>query len=174
MTTTLIEPRAVGDLIAEDKLRRLHDDFFAGLKPNTLRTYRQCWRTSRSFVGAADARSRRLALGRGHGEANHLALAYRANMVGRDLSANTINNRLAALRSLVKLARTLGLIGWTIDVGSVKARPYRDTAGCGADGYRGCSATSTGAGIPNRFAIGQSSGSCLSEPCGGTKWHRST
>ena len=28
------------------------------------------------------------------------------------------------------------MIGWTIDVGNVKARPYRDTAGCGAAGYR--------------------------------------
>jgi integrase/recombinase XerC len=57
-------------------------------------------------------------------------------MVERNLSANTINNRLAALRSLVKLARTLGVIEWTIDIGSVKAKPYRDTAGCGAAGYR--------------------------------------
>ncbi len=37
---------------------------------------------------------------------------------------------------LGKLARTLGMIGWAIDVGNVKARPYRDTAGCGAAGYR--------------------------------------
>jgi integrase/recombinase XerC len=37
---------------------------------------------------------------------------------------------------LGKLARTLGMIGWAIDVGNVKPRPYRDTAGCGAAGYR--------------------------------------
>ena len=113
------------------------DDFFAGLKPNTLRTYRQGLADFASFVGAADAnQAAGILMAGGHGEANHLALAYRANMVERDLAANTINNRLAALRSLVKLARTLGMIGWTIDVGSIKARPYRDTAGCGATGYR--------------------------------------
>jgi integrase/recombinase XerC len=115
----------------------LHDDFFAGLNPNTLRTYRQALADFAAFLAAADGREAAgMLLSRGHGEANHLALAYRASLVSRDLSANTINNRLAALRSLVKLARTLGLIGWTIDVGSVKAKPYRDTAGCGADGYR--------------------------------------
>jgi integrase/recombinase XerC len=135
--TTELLPRAGTELIPDDKLRRLYDDFFAGLKPNTLRTYRQALADFASFIGAADSQQAAgVLLSGGHGEANHLALIYRANMVERQLSANTINNRLAALRSLVKLARTLGFIGWTIDVGSVKAKPYRDTAGCGAIGYR--------------------------------------
>jgi hypothetical protein len=104
----------------DDKVRRLIDDFLAGLKPNTLRTYRQGLADFASFVGTADARQvAEMLLAGGPGEANHLALSYRANMVERDLSANTINNRLAALRSLVKLARTVGMIGWTIDVGSL-------------------------------------------------------
>jgi integrase/recombinase XerC len=99
-------------LTPDDKVRRLLDDFLAGLKPNTLRTYRQGLADFASFVGAGDARhAAATPLAGGHGEANHLGLAYRANMVERDLSANTINNRLAALRSLVKLARTLGMIG---------------------------------------------------------------
>src|SRR5436309_1389688 len=136
MTTELI-PVAGSELTAADKLHRLHDDFFAGLKANTLRTYQQALADFATFIGAVDAREAAGALlAGGHGEANHVALAYRANMVARDLSANTINNRLAALRSLVKLARMLGMIGWTIDVANVKARPYRDTAGCGAAGYR--------------------------------------
>ena len=140
MTTELITGSTVApaaELTAADKVRRLLDDFLAGLNPNTLRTYRQGLDDFAAFVGAADTdQAAGALLSRGHGEANHLALTYRANMVERDLSANTINNRLAALRSLVKLARTLGLIGWTIDVGNVKARPYRDTTGTGAVGYR--------------------------------------
>ncbi|HEV2970991.1 MAG TPA: tyrosine-type recombinase/integrase [Pirellulales bacterium] len=136
MMTELI-PVPTSALATDDTVRRLLDDFLAGLKPNTLRTYRQGLADFASFVGAADANDAAgILLAGGHGEANHLALAYRANMVERDLSANTINNRLAAIRSLVKLARTLGMIGWAIDVGNVKARPYRDTAGCGATGYR--------------------------------------
>ena len=57
-------------------------------------------------------------------------------MVKRDLSANTINSRLAALRSLVKLARTLGMIGWAIDVGNVKAGPTATRPVAAAMGYR--------------------------------------
>jgi len=54
----------------------------------------------------------------------------------RRLSANTINRRLTALRSLIKLGRTLGLVSWTIEVQSVKADPYRDTRGPGRAGFR--------------------------------------
>jgi integrase/recombinase XerC len=140
MTTTLttsILGAERTELTPADKLRRLHDDFFAGLKPNTLRTYRQALSDFAEFVGVGEGeQAAGVLVSGGHGEANHLALAFRANMVERGLSANTINNRLAALRSLAKLARTLGLIGWSIDVGNVKARPYRDTTGCGAAGYR--------------------------------------
>ncbi len=148
MTTELI-PLAPSAMTADDKVRRLLDDFLAGLNPNTLRTYRQGLTDFASFVGASDANHAAASLmAGGHGEANHMALAYRANMVERDLAANTINSRLAALRSLVKLARTLGMIGWAIDVGNVKARPYRDTAGCGALGYRRLLAHLDGRGDP--------------------------
>ncbi len=54
----------------------------------------------------------------------------------RELAANTINPRLTALRSLVKLGRTLGVVSWTIEVQSVKADPYRDTRGPGRAGFR--------------------------------------
>src|SRR5262249_15112142 len=48
----------------------------------------------------------------------------------------TINRRLAALRSMVKLARSLGMIPWSLEVESVKSEPYRDTRGPGRDGFR--------------------------------------
>ncbi len=56
--------------------------------------------------------------------------------MGRRPSANTINRRLTALRSLVKLGRTLGLVSFTLEVQSVKADPYRDTRGPGRAGFR--------------------------------------
>jgi hypothetical protein len=128
LSTEILSPPRM-ELTAEQKRRRLLDDFFAGLNLNTLRTYRQSLTDFASFVGAADGESAAgLLIAGGHGEANHLALAYRASMVERDLPANTINNRLTALRSLVKLACTLGLIEWTIDIANVKTKPYRDTA----------------------------------------------
>jgi integrase/recombinase XerC len=64
-----------------------------------------------------------------------MALAYKARMVERGLSAATINRRLAALRSLVKLGRTLGVVPWVLEVQNAKAQPYRDTRGPGRDGF---------------------------------------
>ncbi len=72
----------------------------------------------------------------GNGPANELALRYRAYLLERGLSPATINRRLAALRSLVKLARTLGMVMWTLDVPSVRSEAYRDTRGPGKGALR--------------------------------------
>ncbi len=111
--------------------------FLAGRSPQTLRAYRKDLDDFRAFAGAAtaDAAARRLLAG-GNGPANALALAYRADLVGRGLAPATVNRRLAALRSLVKLARTLGLVPWALDVEGVRSEPYRDTAGPGLGGVR--------------------------------------
>lgn len=73
------------------------------------------------------AAARLLAAG-SHG-ARHLVLTYRGELESRGLSPATINRALAALRSLVDLARDVGLVDWTLNVQSVKARAYRDTRG---------------------------------------------
>jgi hypothetical protein len=70
------------------------------------------------------------------GQANAIALGYGRHLIDRTLAAATINRRLSTLRRLVKLARRLGLVDWTIDIEGMKAQPYRDTAGPGADGWR--------------------------------------
>jgi ribonuclease I len=57
-------------------------------------------------------------------------------MTARRLQAATINRRLAALRSLVKLATTLGLVSWTLAVENLKAQAYRDTRGPSLDAYK--------------------------------------
>jgi len=70
------------------------------------------------------------------GQANAIALGYGRHMRDRGLAAATINRRLSTVRRLVKLARRLGLIDWAVDVEGMKAEPYRDTTGPGADGWR--------------------------------------
>jgi integrase/recombinase XerC len=70
------------------------------------------------------------------GQANAIALGYGRHLIDRGLAAATINRRLSTLRRLVKLARRLGLVDWSIDVEGMKAQPYRDTTGPGADGWR--------------------------------------
>jgi len=117
--------------------RHLVGAFFSGRNARTLEAYRQDLETFRAFAGAGSLdEAAGLLLSRGHGEANALGLAYRAELLERGLAPSTVNRRLAALRSLVKLARTLGLVPWTLEVGGVKSEAYRDTRGPGRLGFR--------------------------------------
>ncbi len=106
--------------------------FLSGRNERTIRSYRGDLEGFREFVGAKTLDdAARLLLSRGNGEANGLALAYKADLLRRGLQATTINRRLAALRSLVKLASTLGIVQWRLEVENLKVEPYRDTKGPG-------------------------------------------
>lgn len=111
--------------------------FLAGRNARTQRAYRQDLDDFRTFVQAATLDDAvEMLLSYGHGPANELGLAYKAHLVERQLTAATVNHRLAALRALVKLARTLGLVLWALEVENVPATPYRDTRGPGRQGFR--------------------------------------
>jgi integrase/recombinase XerC len=111
--------------------------FLSGRKETTLRAYDKDLRDFGRFVGApSPSAAVELLLGLPHGEANAAVLAYRAHMTDRGLAAATVARRLAALRSLVKLARTLGRVTWEIDIQSPRVEPYRDVTGPGQDGWR--------------------------------------
>ena len=111
--------------------------FLAGRRPTTLRAYRKDLADFAGFLGLpAAAVAVELLVSGTAGQANALALGYRAQMTDRGLAPATVARRLAALRSVVKLARTLGHIAWAIDVGSPKAEPYRDTRGPGLAGWK--------------------------------------
>ena len=69
------------------------------------------------------------------GEANRLALSYKADLVRRGLKSATIARRLAALRSMVRMGRRIGRINWTLDVDTPKVTPYRDCSGPGHPGW---------------------------------------
>jgi integrase/recombinase XerC len=111
--------------------------FLTGRSPQTIRAYAADLADFADFAGVdtvATAAAQLLAAGAG--QANALALSYRADLLSRGLSAATVNRRLAALRSLVKLARLLGLVSWSLEVEGVKSEGYRDTRGPGRDGFR--------------------------------------
>jgi integrase/recombinase XerC len=116
---------------------RLVAAFLAGRNAQTMRAYAADLDDFAAFLDLPDvnAAAGQLLLGRSHGDANALALAYRSRMVERGLAAATINRRLAALRSLVKLGRVLGVVPWLLEVPNAKAQPYRDTRGPGRDGF---------------------------------------
>jgi integrase/recombinase XerC len=103
-------------------VRQLVADFYAGRKESTLRAYQQALCDFALYLAVECAESAaRLFLSAGQGGANAIALRYRADMVERHLAASTINSRLSALRSLVQLARTVGLVSWSIEVRNVKS-----------------------------------------------------
>jgi integrase/recombinase XerC len=115
----------------------LVEAFLAGRNPRTLRAYSQDLDDFARFSGSIDRRSGvEGLLASGQGSANAWALAYRNDLVARELAPATVARRLAALRSVVKLARTIGRVAWSLDVEAPKAEHYRDTRGPGLDGWR--------------------------------------
>src|SRR6267142_1401003 len=72
-------------------------------KGEPITAYRQDLEDFQAFIQAPSLeQAASLLLARGPGEANALALDYKAHLMERELAANTINRRLTALRSLVK------------------------------------------------------------------------
>ena len=115
----------------------LVDSFLAGRSARTLEAYRQDLEDFARFVGAETSEeAARLFLAHGQGRANETAHAYRADLLERRLAPATVNRRLAALRSLVKVARLFGAVDFSLDVESVKSESYRDTRGPGRAGVR--------------------------------------
>lgn len=70
-------------------------------------------------------------------DATAVGIQYKAQMLGRGLKEATVNRRLAALRSLVELARKLGKCTFhLIDVKGEKVTAYRDTSGLTKDEFK--------------------------------------
>ena len=128
-------PAATGTLDATPG-RRLLAAFLAGRSPATLRAYELDLDDFARFCSAPTTAAAALLLARGPGPANEWAHLYRAHLQGRGLAPATTNRRLAALRSLLKLARTLGLVDWALEVPGLRSEAYRDTRGPGTEGYR--------------------------------------
>jgi integrase/recombinase XerC len=110
--------------------------FFAGRTETTLRAYRRDLEDFRRWAGepSLSAVADRL-IGQGTGQANALVWNYRAHLLERGLQPATINRRIAALKSLVKLARMLGLTTGSLETPGVGHEAYRDTTGPGVQAF---------------------------------------
>jgi integrase/recombinase XerC len=132
-----LTPSAGVPLLDQEGALRLLKAFLSGRSPRTIEAYSRDLEDFRTFTGAPDVDgAARWLLSRGPGGANALALEYRAHLLDRGLQPATVNRRLASLRSLVKLARTLGLVMFGLEVQNVKGQAYRDTRGPGLAGIR--------------------------------------
>ena len=127
---TVIKPRSPSKQAPEEKLARLISSFLEGRKETTAEAYERDLEEFRAFMGSSTIREAAEYLcSQNLGDANLIALEYRASLKERRFQSNTINRRLASLRSLVKYARTIGLITWSLEVKNEKAEAYRDTSG---------------------------------------------
>jgi integrase/recombinase XerC len=133
--------------VSGDQVERLVERFLAGRRPNTRAAYEsdlrgfaawalQLGRPARLVTDVETAEALRRLLSLGAGPANGLILDYLNQLRAEGLSAATVNRRLAALRALIKLARLLGAVGWTLEVPGEALEAYRDTAGPGLAAVR--------------------------------------
>jgi integrase/recombinase XerC len=109
------------------------------LADNTRRAYSRDLDYFARHIGvASSAEAARSLVAGGAGAANRWAFSWHAAMDAAGLSPATIARRLAALRSVVACAASIGLTNWTITVRSPKVVSYRDTAGPGRQGWHRC------------------------------------
>jgi len=119
------------------RLRLLRDSFLRTLSEHTRRAYERDLQDLADHLGETDGVGALWRLvGCGQGEANGLVVQYKADLMERGLAPTTINRRLAAIRSAVKLVRMGGFISWELDVSGEKTKAYRDTRGPGKEGYQ--------------------------------------
>lgn len=112
--------------------RPLVEMWLQGRSPRTLAAYQDDLRNFATFLGASEGpKAADYLVSLSHAEANEVVLRYRNAQIESGLAPATINRRLAALRSLVKLANLLGHVHWLLGVENIKHEKYRDTAGPG-------------------------------------------
>jgi integrase/recombinase XerC len=132
MTTELVPvPHASGGPhLPAARTADVLEAWLAARNPNTLRGYRRDLAIFAAWLGARSPEAAvELFLDSGQAGANRIALAWRSSMLEGNLSSATIARRLAALRSMVKVARLIGRVGWSLDVEGPRVEPRHDRRG---------------------------------------------
>lgn len=104
-------------------------DWLSAKSPATRRAYAGDLARFGRWLGCGPDAVGPALLGLGAAGARRLVLEYREELAADAKSPSTTNRALAALRSLVDLARDTGLVDWRLDVRGLRARSYRDTRG---------------------------------------------
>ncbi len=127
----VVSPR--GEL-AEDprgKLRELIGSWLSSRQERTRRAYAGALKRFARYLGEDEAGAVAALLLEGSLAGNSLALKYKGSLMAAGKSSAMINLTLSALRSVVELARTVGIVTWALDVKNERVQSYRDTRGPG-------------------------------------------
>lgn len=138
-TLQLIESKSKMTTLASDRkqFEDLLQTFLSGRSKKTIEAYRQDIKDFQNFIAAETPETAAAQLlSRSLGEANSMALKYKANLMERKFQPATINRKLAAIRSLTKMARMLGMIPWSLEIENAKSQSYRDTRGPGRTAFQ--------------------------------------
>lgn len=131
------QPPAVRDKLAGSDSEKLIQAFFRNKSKNTVDAYQRDLRVFCEWLGVEtvdEAAASLLSVGRG--DANYLVLEFQQYMVDeKNYAPGTVNRRIAALRSMIKLANTLGICNYQLDVTNVSNDTYKDTRGPGHEGF---------------------------------------
>lgn len=127
--------------------------FFEGRSPNTRDAYERDLMVfakflvenkaipgpvTKTFDPKVAARVAQWYLGVAPGKANLVALRYRTWLLGLGHAGVTVDRRMSALKSLVRIGRLLGIINWAIEVAPAAKAGVRtrEVRGPGKDGVR--------------------------------------
>ena len=117
--------------LKNDRIESLFKCFFDGKSSKTIEAYKADLKQFLEFLKKANGWTNPsidiFKLNRG--QANQLVLSFKNSLINQKLAPNTINRRLASVRSLFKLARTLGISDFEIDIQNVRTTILRDTRG---------------------------------------------
>ena len=105
----------------EVSVKELVDSFLSGRSAATVEAYRSDLKDLATFlcVHSIDEAAETI-VGSGHGGANLLGIRFKAHLVEKGLGASSVNRKLAAVRSLVKMANVLGIVGWQLQVPNLR------------------------------------------------------
>lgn len=114
-------------------------NWLESLSPKTLKAYSRDLADFARYLKVPGGRPElaiEFLLGLEAGQANGQVLLYRTDLIRRGLATATVGRQLAALRSVVKLAKELGRVSWTLGIRSPKVEPRRDVRGPDMAGWK--------------------------------------
>lgn len=121
-------PTAITPLVSAQGVDSLLALWAAGLTPVTHQTYLKHLTRFATTLGVSLG-TLPVTLLRDRAGTYAAVRRYRGALLSRGCAPSTVNGALAALRSLLVVAREAGLIDWTLAVSAVRVVAYRDTKG---------------------------------------------